>query len=368
MKKALKQAAKGVFTTGSNPRVGCVIVKNGLIIAKAFHQRVGERHAEALALAEAGSQAKDSTAYVTLEPCSHHGKNPPCADALIAAGVKTVVVCNDDPNTLVSGKGYVKLREAGIEVIDGVLSQRGFKLNKGFFKRMQTGIPWVTIKSAQSIDGRTAMASGESYWITGEKSRQDVQYWRGRSQAIVTGIETVLHDDCRLNVRPNELPDKYKKMENDFSIRQPLRVVVDSQLRIPLDAKILKDPKNTLIVAAVDNRLKSQQLKDAGIRMVYFPDKNGKVDLNKMLKHLGQLEFNEVLIEAGATLAGAFLQKNLIDEALIYTAPVIMGALGRPLFKIDIEEMSERLHIKPVSIKQFGNDWRVRALIKKNPA
>jgi diaminohydroxyphosphoribosylaminopyrimidine deaminase/5-amino-6-(5-phosphoribosylamino)uracil reductase len=365
MKKALKQAAKGVFTTGSNPRVGCVIVKNGQVISKAFHQRVGEQHAEALALAKAGSQAEGSTVYVTLEPCSHHGKNPPCADALIAAGVKTVVVCNDDPNPLVAGKGYIKLENAGIEVITGVCFKKGLKLNKGFLKRMQTGLPWVSGKLAQSLDGRTAMANGESFWITGKKSRQDVQYWRGRSQAIVTGIETVLLDDCRLNVRPNELPKRFRKLTHDFKNKQPLRVVIDSQMRIPLDAKILQDPENALVVTAVYDRFKGQQLLDVGVKVEFFPAKNGKVDLHRVIKHLGELQINEVLIETGATLAGAFLQEKLLDELLVYTAPVIMGSLGRPTFKIDIEEMSERLHIKPISIKHIGNDWRLRALVEK---
>lgn len=364
MKKALKQAAKGVFTTGANPRVGCVIVKDGKVLAKAFHQRVGERHAEVLALEKAGDAAKGSTVYVTLEPCSHHGKNPPCADALIAAGVKQVVVCNDDPNPLVSGKGYIKLEQAGIEVITGVRFKKGQKLNPGFFKRMRSGTPWVRCKLAQSVDGRTAMANGESHWITGEEARQDVQYWRGRSQAIITGIETVLHDDCRLNVRPEELKKKYKKLVHDFAQTQPLRVILDSQLRIPLDAKILQQPENTLIMTAVHDKEKGQQLMDMRVPVEYFPGIDGQVDLVKLLEYLGQLEINEILLESGATLAGSFLEQDLLDELLIYTAPVIMGSSARPTFKINIEEMSDRLHIKPISIKHFGNDWRLRAIPK----
>lgn len=365
MKKALKQAAKGVFTTGANPRVGCVIVKDGKVLAKAFHQRVGERHAEVLALEKAGDEAKGSTVYVTLEPCSHHGKNPPCAEALIEAGVKQVVVCNDDPNPLVAGKGYIKLEQAGIEVISGVRFKKGQKLNAGFFKRMRQGLPLVRCKMAQSVDGRTAMANGQSHWITGEQARQDVQYWRGRSQAIITGIETVLHDDCRLNVRPDEFAKKYKKLSHDFADRQPLRIILDSQLRIPLDARILQQPESTLVVTAVHDRVKGQQLMDMGVPVEFFPGIDAQVDLPKLLQYLGQLEINEVLVESGGTLAGSFLQQGLLDELVIYTAPVIMGSNARPTFKLNIEEMSERLHIKPASIKHFGNDWRLRALIKR---
>ncbi|MCB1584276.1 MAG: bifunctional diaminohydroxyphosphoribosylaminopyrimidine deaminase/5-amino-6-(5-phosphoribosylamino)uracil reductase RibD [Xanthomonadales bacterium] len=361
MKKALKQAAKGVFTTGANPRVGCVIVKDGKILAKAFHQRVGEKHAEVLALEKAGYAAEGSTVYVTLEPCSHHGKNPPCADALIAAGVKKVVVCNNDPNPLVAGKGYLKLEQAGIEVITGVRFKKGQKLNPGFFKRMQTGLPWVRCKLAQSLDGRTAMANGESHWITGKEARQDVQYWRGRSQVIITGIETVLHDDCRLNVRPDELSKKYKKLPHDFANTQPLRIILDSQLRIPLDARILQQPESALVVTAVHDRIKGQQLMDMGIPVEFFPGIDGQVDLTKLLKYLGQLEINEVLIESGGKLAGSFLQQHLLDELLIYTAPVILGSNAKPLFKLNIEEMSARLHIKAESIKHYGNDWRLLA-------
>lgn len=364
LKKALREAAKGLFTTGANPRVGCVLVKAGTVIAKAHHQRVGKPHAEALALRQAGEEARGATAYVTLEPCSHQGRNPPCADALIKAGVKRVVVCNDDPNPLVAGAGYQKLRNAGIEVITGLLKQKGAELNRGFFHRMHTGLPWVRCKLAQSIDGRTAMASGESFWITGPPARKDVQYWRGRSGAIITGIETVLHDDCQLTVRADELPKPYHSFIHDFAERQPLRVIVDSELRLPLDARILQHPSSVVLVTAAENPEKSRQFSDLGVAVEVLPDQHGAVDLDAVIRYLGMREINEVLVESGATLAGAMLHQQLLDELLLYTAPVIMGSTARPLFKLAVEEMADRLHIEPILYKQMGKDWLIRALVK----
>ena len=364
MKKALKLAANGVFTTGANPRVGCVIVKNHTIIAQAFHHRVGENHAEAMALAQISNEhAEGSTVYVTLEPCSHFGKNPPCAEALVKAKVKTVVVCNHDPNPLVAGKGYELLLKAGIEVISGVLAFKGSDLNGGFFHRMQTGLPWVRCKMAQSLDGRTAMANGDSYWITGKKARRDVQYWRGRSGAIVTGIETVLTDDCRLTVRTDSLAKKYRKLEHDFEQKQPLRVVIDSHLRIPLAARVLQNPSEVIVVCAHADQEKIKRLTDQGCSVKVLPNPAGRVDLAQVIEYLGSLQINEVLLESGATLAGAMLKAGLLNELIIYTAPVIMGSSARGMFEIDIEEMANRLHIEPFSYQQFGQDWRLRALI-----
>ncbi len=365
MRLALRLAAHGMFTTGANPRVGCVIVKNDEIIGQAFHQRVGEQHAEALALLEAGQDAKGATAYVTLEPCSHVGKNPPCADALIEAKIKTVVVCNDDPNPLVAGAGIEKLEKAGIKVIRGVLKKKGEALNRGFLHRMQTNLPWIRTKSAQSLDGRTAMANGESYWITSDKARADVQYWRGRSGAVITGIETVLNDDCQLNFRPEVLPKKYANLAKNKKINQPLRVVVDSQLRTPLNARILNQNKEVMLVTAVVDQSKLQPYIKAGIRVKNMIGVNGQVDLQQLCQYLGSQEINEVLIESGATLSGAFLAAGLVDEMIVYTAPVLMGDSGRPLFKLNVEEMSERHHIKVTSIKSLGKDWRLRALPRK---
>lgn len=368
MKKALKLAAQGVFSTAANPRVGCVLVSahenKHEIIGAAFHQRVGAAHAEAMALHHAGARAKGATAYVTLEPCSHFGKNPPCANALIDAQVAKVVVCNDDPNPLVAGQGYKKLAQAGIEVVKGVLADQGQDLNRGFLHRMQTGIPWVRVKLAQSIDGRTAMASGESYWITGKQSRADVHYWRGRSGAIITGVETVIADDCQLNFRPQQLASKYRKLCKNVQVNQPLRVIIDSHLRTPLRAKILHNPEQVIIVTAVDDSNQSAPYEALGVQVKAMPGKAGLVDLHQVIRYLGMQEINEVLVESGATLAGAFMAANVVDELIIYTAPVIMGSSARPLLKINIEEMSDRHHIKVISTKSFGKDWRIRALVK----
>lgn len=361
MQHALKLAAGGLFTTAANPRVGCIIVKNGVIVGQAYHQRVGEKHAEALALIEAGDKAKGATAYVTLEPCSHTGKNPPCAEALIQAGVAKVVVCNDDPNPLVAGGGYAKLSQAGIEVIRGVKAKQGQALNQGFLHRMQTGLPWVRSKSAQSLDGRTALASGESYWITGEKARADVQYWRGRSGAIITGIETVIQDDCQLNFRPDALRKKHRKLAANIEVNQPLRVVVDSGLRTPLDAKILNNPKQVLIATASHNHGKIAYYEQQGIKVKTLSNSAGRVDLIALIQYLGELEINEVLIESGATLSGAFLQEQLIDEIIVYTAPVLMGSNGRSLFNLDIQTMDKKLTLDVVSKKMYGDDIRILA-------
>ncbi|MCX7554899.1 bifunctional diaminohydroxyphosphoribosylaminopyrimidine deaminase/5-amino-6-(5-phosphoribosylamino)uracil reductase RibD [Marinicella sp. S1101] len=365
MKKALAQAKHGLFSTGANPRVGCVLVKDGQVIAQAYHQQVGGPHAEALALKQAGDQAKGCTAYVTLEPCSHVGKNPPCADALIAAGVSEVVVCNDDPNPLVAGAGYRKLMAAGIAVTRDVLIDEGTALNQGFLHRMHTGLPWVRTKSAQSIDGRTAMASGESVWITGPQARADVQYWRGRSGAIITGIETVLNDDCRLNFRADDLPKKQQKYAHKSSIKQPVRVVVDSQLRTPFDAKILTDTQSVLIVTANTDKDQHKPFTDRGIDVQSMPGIDGRVDLKALVSYLGRQQINEVLVESGAQLSGAFVAAGLVNELIIYTAPVLMGSTGRPLFELNIEEMNNRHHIKVTSIKAVGNDWRIRGLINQ---
>jgi len=367
MEKAFALAEQGLFTTGENPRVGCVIVKNDEIIGEGFHLRPGEAHAEVHALQQAGEQAQGSTAYVTLEPCCHYGKTPPCSQALIQAGVSRVVVANSDPNALVGGQGLKQLRQAGIEVITGVLAERGDDLNPGFFKRMQTGQPFVRCKLAQSIDGRTAMASGESYWITGEQARSDVQHWRARSQAIITGVETVLQDDCRLTVRTEQLPEADKDKPHFFSQQQPLRVVIDSGLRTPQTAHITAD-KNLVIFTAVSDAARIDVFKNQGIRVFSFPDKQTKqprVDLKAVLIWLGQQGINEVLLESGATLAGAFVEQGLVDELLIYTAPVIMGALGKPLLNIHIDKMSDRLHIRTISMQQLGDDWRLRAVLIK---
>jgi diaminohydroxyphosphoribosylaminopyrimidine deaminase/5-amino-6-(5-phosphoribosylamino)uracil reductase len=364
MNIALKLAKKGLFITTENPCVGCVLVKDNKIIGQGYHQRQGELHAEAIALQQAGVDAKAATAYVTLEPCSHFGKNPPCADALIQAGIKKVVICNPDPNPLVAGAGIEKLKAAGIKVKINKKSTTGAALNRGFLHRMQTGRPYVRLKMAQSLDGRTAMHSGESYWITGKKARQDVQYWRARSQAILTGIETVLTDDCRLTVRAQDLPKKYKNLPHNFDHYQPMRVILDSQLRIKSDAKILRGLGRKVIITASDKQEKISQLQSKGIEIITMPLKQNRIDLPPVLKWLAQQGINELMVETGAKLAGAFIQQQLVNELIIYTAPVIMGSTARPLFAINIEEMADRIRLDNYKFKQLGMDFRVVYRIK----
>ncbi|MCF6318104.1 MAG: bifunctional diaminohydroxyphosphoribosylaminopyrimidine deaminase/5-amino-6-(5-phosphoribosylamino)uracil reductase RibD [Proteobacteria bacterium] len=365
MYKALKLAKKGLFTTAANPRVGCVLVSRGHVVGTGYHKRVGEPHAEVFAIESADDFVEGATAFVTLEPCSHFGKNPPCADVLIQAKVKKVIICNIDPNPLVAGKGIAKLKAAGIKVKTSKLSQKGQQLNIGFFHRMKTGLPFVRLKMAQSMDGRTAMASGESYWITGEKARSDVQYWRARSQAILTGIETVLQDDCRLTVRPNDLPKKYRSLPHDFDKWQPMRVVLDSHLRIDPDAKILQGLGRKIIITAKSDFDKIKQLQNQGAEVVVMPTmdatKDNKINLKAVLKWLGEQQVNELLVETGATLAGSFIQQKLVNQLIIYTAPVLMGSSARPLFELDIEQMQNRIAFKDYKIKSFGEDWRLIA-------
>lgn len=362
MQIALDLAEKGLFTTGSNPCVGCVLVKEDNIIAEGYHQYKGQLHAEVIALRKAGEASIGCTAYVTLEPCSHYGKNPPCSDALIDAGVTQVVVCNNDPNPLVNGQGITKLNNAGIKVIQGVKSKKGEALNCGFFHRMKTGLPFVRIKMAQSLDGRTAMANGDSYWITGDKSRKDVQYWRARSQAILTGIETVIQDDCRLTVRPESLPGKYKKFSHHFDTQQPMRVILDTDLRISPKAKVLQKTARRVIFTRSANENKIRELKSIGVEVIqHSAGIAGRMDLQEVLKWLGQEQVNELLVESGATLAGEFIRQKRANQLIVYIAPVIMGSSARPLFKISIEDMQQRLHIADFKLKQTGKDWRIIA-------
>lgn len=358
MNKALKLAKKGLFTTTANPRVGCVLVSRGHVVGKGYHKRVGEPHAEVFAIENADEFAEGATAFVTLEPCSHFGKNPPCADALIKAKVKKVVVCNLDPNPLVAGKGIEKLKVAGIKVKTGRLSKKGEQLNIGFFHRMQTGLPFVRLKMAQSLDGRTAMASGESYWITGEQARADVQYWRARSQAILTGIETVLQDNCRLTVRPDDLPVKYKNLPNDFEIYQPMRVILDTHLRISPQAKILNALGRKVVMTASKDISKIKKIEEVGAEVILMPHTDNKIELLAVLKWLGEQQINELLVETGATLAGSFIQHNLVDELILYTAPVIMGSSARPLFDINIKSMNNRILLSSFHLKKLGQDLR----------
>lgn len=348
MAQALRLARLGLNTTTPNPRVGCVLVRDGQVIAEGWHQRAGEAHAEADALKRAGESARGATAYVTLEPCSHHGRTPPCADALIAAGVARVVCASEDPNPQVTGKGIARLQDAGIAVRSGVLASEAIELNAGFFSRMQRGRPRVVCKMAISLDGRTAMASGESKWITGDAARADVQRLRARSCAVVTGAGTVLADDPRLDVRE--------------ASRQPLRVVVDSALRTPAVARVLSQPGAALLAYVTDPDVMAVALQAAGAMLMRLPGEDGRVDLHALLAALAERGCNEVLLESGATLAGAFAQAGLIDEYKFYMAPVLLGSSARPLLELPFTQMAERMALRITAIEAVGDDWRISAL------
>ena len=355
MSRALQLARKGMYTTDPNPRVGCVIVKDGEIVGEGWHERAGEPHAEVHALRAAGNKAVGATVYVTLEPCCHYGKTPPCSEALIKAQVARVVTAMQDPHSRVAGQGLQQLRDAGIEVETGVLEAQAQALNPGFIKRMQTGRPYVRCKLAMSLDGRTAMASGESKWITSEAARQDVQRLRARSSAIVTGVGTVLADDPNMTVRL------------DNAERQPLRVVVDTHLSMPVAARMLQIPGRTLVMTCSDDEAAKETLEQAGAEVIWLPFSHNTVDLLAVLDTLGEMEVNEVLVETGATLSGAMLQAGLIDELIIYMAPLLMGDGARGLFRLPgLEAMEQKINLDITDMRAVGKDWRITASVKRS--
>lgn len=359
MRAAFRAAKDGQFICGDNPSVGCVLVKNGQIIASGHTGAPGQMHAEASALAKAGDAAHGADAYVTLEPCCTQGRTGACTKALIAAGVRRVIYAADDPNPDVSGRGAVQLRESGIEVISGVLARRAARQCRGFFHRMRTGRPWVQVKLAQSLDGRTAMANGDSVWITGKQARRDVQALRARAGAILTGSGTVIYDDPRLSVRAAELPRRYRSRPHDFENQQPLRVIFDRKLRTPSIAKIFQPPGEVIVFTAEGappNQFPNTQI-------IALSENDDGAALARALEVLGERGVNIALIEAGPTLAGAFFRAGLVNELIVYTAPVLMGKTARPLLDLIIEDMAKRHHIKDAELKRIGNDWRLRAFI-----
>lgn len=363
MARALQLAERGLYTTEPNPRVGCVLVRDGQIIGEGWHRRAGEGHAEVEALASVNGSADGATAYVTLEPCSHQGKTGPCCDALIKAGVSRVVAAMQDPNPLVAGRGFKRMQEAGVEVAFGVLQEQARALNPGFIKRMEAGIPYVRIKLAMSVDGRTAMDSGESQWITGPAARSDVQKLRARSSVIVTGLGTVLHDDPSMTVRAEQLglaSCKYVSADDVVS-RQPLRVVLDSEFKTPATASIVNLPGSTWVVGAQE--LPSQNIGNAELKSL--PDDDGKIDLQALLKMLAKAECNEVLVEAGAVLSGAFLQAGLVDELVIYMAPKLLGSAARPLMALPgMDKMADQVNLEIRDVRSVGDDWRINAIVR----
>lgn len=363
MQRAIALAKEGLYTTSPNPRVGCVLVRDGRVIGEGFHLRAGEGHAEVNAIAHAVAEVGDvtgATAYVTLEPCSHTGKTPPCCDALINAGIQRVVVAMQDPNPLVAGNGQRRLRTAGVDVEVGIMEAEARALNPGFIKRMETGLPWVRAKLASSLDGRTAMASGESQWITGAPARSDVQRLRAQSCAIVSGVDTVILDNAALTVRADQLgfPDAKAQM---IARRQPLRVILDSTLRLPASSAILSQPGHTIVVAAVENLEARKALEAQGAEVMLLPGQSDRVDLAKVLKVLGEAQCNEVLVEAGATLVGAFWQRQFIDALTVYMAPTLLGSEARPLMNLPFQRMSQQQRLVIESITPIGDDWRIDA-------
>lgn len=347
MARALYLARKGRYTTDPNPRVGCVLVKNEVIIGEGWHVKAGFGHAEVEALKNT-TDAKGATAYVTLEPCSHYGRTPPCCDALIKAGVSRVVVAMQDPNPQVSGSGLARLKAAGIEVSCGVLQEEALRLNRGFIKRMTEQRPFVRSKLAISLDGRTAMASGESKWITSAEARADVQRLRAESSAILTGINTVLADDPALNAR----------IEGD--VLQPIRVVLDSRLNMPLSAKMAKFPGRSLILTCSPDEQKQQSLQQAGFEVHQLAANNGRLDLPAVMAFLSRQHINELLVEAGAVLNGALLDEGWVDEYVVYMAPCILGDQGRGLFKLPgLQQMADKKQLQLRDVRQVGPDLKL---------
>ncbi len=355
MEKALELARRGLNTTDPNPRVGCLLVKDGECVGSGWHRRAGEPHAEANALREAGGRARGATCYVTLEPCSHTGRTGPCADALLAAGVARVVCAGRDPNALVAGAGARRLEAAGVAVQNGLLEAEAKALNPGYFSRCERGRPWVRVKLAASLDGRTALANGASQWITSSQARRDGHGWRARSSAIVTGIGTLLADDPRLDARRDDLGD----------IEPPARVVFDSGLRTPAQARLFSRPGAVHVLHCAEEGKRSRQqidaLSAAGAEVIGLPAAaDGRVALPAAMELLAELEFNEVHVEAGAALCGALLREGLIDEVVLYTAPVLLGDGAAGLFRLDaLEDMAAQPAFRVREVTRKGPDLRL---------
>lgn len=360
MARALRLAREGLYTTQPNPRVGCVIIKDGVLVGEGFHPRAGQPHAEVFALRAAGDRARGATAYVTLEPCAHFGRTPPCAHALVAAGVGRVVIAGLDSNPLVAGKGEAILAAAGIVTTVGVLEHEAEALNPGFLRRMAGGLPWVRLKMAGSLDGRTGMPSGESKWITGPEARRDVQKWRAMSSAIVTGIGTVLADDPALTVRPGDWRDwRYGDPV------QPWRVILDAQLRLPLTAAVLNGDTRVIVVTAVDadgDGVRALEARGATVwRLLPLEAEGRDGALREVLMRLAALGANEVLVEAGATLAGSFVRAGLVDEFVLYLAPTLLGSAARPLLELPLLTMDRQRRLQIADVRQVGGDIRILA-------
>ena len=353
MAEALRLAALGLNSTHPNPRVGCVIARDEKFIASGWHVAAGGPHAEIHALQAATSDVRGATAYVTLEPCSHHGRTPPCCDALIGAGIARVVIATQDPNALVNGDGVRRLESAGILVESGLMEREVEELNAGFMMRMRSRRPWIRVKLASSLDGRTALRNGQSKWISGEESRQDVQAWRARSSAILTGIGTVLADDPEMTVRIRD------------TVRQPLRIIVDSRWRTPPDSRILRDKSTAMVVGGMDIEIPGE-LAATGVRCLPLPLEKGRVDLAALMTTLASEGINEVQVEAGSKLCGALLNAGIVDEILLYQAPLLLGEGGPGLFALGtLESVQDGTHLELLESCSFGRDMRLRFRVRK---
>lgn len=386
MTRALELAAHGRARTHPNPRVGCVIVKNGEIVGEGWHEKAGGPHAEVRALEAAGAKAKGADVYVTLEPCCHQGRTPPCTKTLINAGVKRVIAAMEDPNPKVAGQGFAALRGAGIEVDVGVMEDAAQDLNRGFVSRMARGRPWLTLKLAMSLDGRTALASGESKWITGEAARADVHRLRAEAGAVMTSVSTLVADDPELSVRywpdrheairgvtasPNRTPATpslaspvagNRAVQGTIPIpRQPDRIVLDTQLRAPADAQAFKPGARRIVLTVRPRSDRMEALKRAGVEVVLVgPSIDGHVGLASALSELGRLEINEVFLECGPKLAGSVLRSGLMDEVLLYVAPSLFGHEGRALAELpDVKTLDQRLNLHYRDVRQIGADLRI---------
>ena len=354
MRRALDLAERGLYTTTPNPRVGALVVKDNRILGEGWHQVAGEAHAEVAAIRAAKEKAgadavKGSTIYVTLEPCSHQGRTPPCGDLLIAEGITRVVAAMEDPNPKVAGQGFARLRAAGVDVRVGLLEADARELNIGFISRMTRGLPWVRLKVAASLDGKTALANGQSQWITGAEARKDGHAYRARSCAILTGIGTVQEDNPQLNVR------------DVVTSRQPLKIIVDSNLQIPLDAKILQEGR-VLIVCAAENENSRKALMDKGFEVICLPNQEGKVDLPALMKELAKRDLNEIHIESGFKLNGSMLREECVDEILIYFAASIIGHTGQGMFNLpELTDLEQRRKLRIHRVNQLGPDLRLIA-------
>jgi len=351
MAEALRLAEKGLFTTTPNPRVGCVIVRDGEAVGAGWHEKAGGPHAEIMALRAAGEHARGATAYVSLEPCSHHGLTPPCVDALIEAGIARVVAAMQDANPRVAGSGFARLRAAGIRVESGLMRNEAHALNIGFIARMSRGRPWVRMKIAASLDGKTALANGQSRWITGAEARRDGHAWRARACAVLTGIGTVRDDDPQLNVREVE------------TARQPLKVVVDSRLQLPLSAKLLASGK-VLVAAAVDDKAGIAALRAQGAEVAVLPNARGKVELTELMRELARRAINEVHVEAGHKLNGSLLAAGMVDELLIYLAPSILGDSASGMFSLpELTDLAQKRLVQFTDVQTMGSDLRILARV-----